>query len=242
MSSSSSQYGCPSVSSDSDSECYDSGEDSDDIELIEQAQTLTGNDLVAAEAENMEPEAEGPIEIVEEAPAATQTSHGVPKKRRRGPASTKPKPPSKLTSMVWQHFTKYDRELFTHIDGKKVHAGHEKRARCVHCGADLKADSSFNGTSTLRRHIQKVCKQYAGRESIDDGQAVIVGDDEEEPGMELKKAWTNDGCIQAACEMIVIDELPFSHVENEGFRHFCKVAVPQFIPPSRRTFIWCLQA
>ena len=58
MSSSSSQYGCPSVSSDSDSECYDSGEDSDDIELIEQAQTLTGNDLVAAEAENMEPEAE----------------------------------------------------------------------------------------------------------------------------------------------------------------------------------------
>ncbi|KAL6219783.1 hypothetical protein ACLB2K_007542 [Fragaria x ananassa] len=221
MSSSSSQYGCPSVSSDSDSECYDSGEDNDDIELIEQAQTLTGNDLVAAEAENMEPEVEAPIEIVEEAPAATQTSHGVPKKRRRGPASTKPKPPSKLTSMVWQHFTKYDRELFPHIDGKKVHAGHEKRARCVHCGADLKADSSFNGTSTLRRHIQKVCKQYAGRESIDDGQAVIVGDDEEEPGMELKKAWTNDGCIQATCEMIVIDELPFSHVENEGFRHFC---------------------
>ncbi|XP_004292023.1 PREDICTED: L-type lectin-domain containing receptor kinase IX.1-like [Fragaria vesca subsp. vesca] len=165
----------------------------DDIELIEevQGQTQTGNDLVVAEAEMPEnkepevPEPKAPIEVVEEAPAATEISRGVPKKRRRGPASTLPKPASKLTSMVWHHFMKYQRELFTHRDGKKVHAGNENRALCIHCGADLKADSSFNGTSTLRRHIQKVCKKYAGRENIDDGQAVIAGDGEVEPEMEL---------------------------------------------------------
>ncbi|KAL6194473.1 hypothetical protein ACLB2K_035557 [Fragaria x ananassa] len=81
--------------------------------------------------------------------------------------------------------TEYDRDLFTNQDGKKVKVGHEKRGLCVHCGADLKGDTSFNGTSTLRRHIQKVCKKYAGRESIDDGQAVIVGDGEAEPEMQL---------------------------------------------------------
>ena len=94
-SSSSSQYGCYSVSSDSDTGCYNSG---DDIELIEevQGQTQTGNDFVAAEAEMPEnkepevPEPEAPIEAVEEAPAATEISRGVPKNRRRGPASTLP--------------------------------------------------------------------------------------------------------------------------------------------------------
>ncbi|KAL9414881.1 hypothetical protein AB3S75_043194 [Citrus x aurantiifolia] len=35
--------------------------------------------------------------------------------------------------------------------------------------------------------------------------------------------------------MIILDELPFSHVENFGFRHFCSVACPRFMVPSRRT-------
>ncbi|KAL6180362.1 hypothetical protein ACLB2K_047026 [Fragaria x ananassa] len=194
---SSSQYGCHSVSSDTDTGYYNSRDDNHDIEEVP-GETQIGNDLVTMEAEmpeNKELEPEAPIEVVEEAPATTEISRG--------------------------HFSKHDRELFTQLDGKKVHARHEKRALYVHCDADLKADSSFNGTSTLRRHIQKVCKKYAGRESIDDGQAVIAGDGEVEPEMELQKLWTNDRCVQAACEMIVIDELPFSHVENEGFKHFC---------------------
>ncbi|KAL6135458.1 hypothetical protein ACLB2K_067686 [Fragaria x ananassa] len=148
--SSSSQYGCHSVSSDTDTGCYNSGDhDNHDVEEVA-SETQIGNDLATAEAENPEMpenkelEPEAPIEVVEEAPAATKISRGVPKIRRRGSASTRPKPASKRTSMVWQHFSKYDRELFTQLDGKKVHVGHEKCALCVHCGADLKADSSFN--------------------------------------------------------------------------------------------------
>ena len=35
--------------------------------------------------------------------------------------------------------------------------------------------------------------------------------------------------------MIVVDELPFKFIENEGFRHFCRVACPKFDPLSRVT-------
>ncbi|KAH9650294.1 BED-type domain-containing protein [Citrus sinensis] len=34
--------------------------------------------------------------------------------------------------------------------------------------------------------------------------------------------------------MIIMGELPLSFVDNKGFRHFCSVAIPQFVMPSRR--------
>ena len=36
-------------------------------------------------------------------------------------------------------------------------------------------------------------------------------------------------------EIIIINELPFSHFEGEGFRKFYRVLNPKFDPPSRRT-------
>ncbi|KAL0855734.1 hypothetical protein Bca101_060887 [Brassica carinata] len=42
-------------------------------------------------------------------------------------------------------------------------------------------------------------------------------------------------CKKATVKMIVMNKLPFSFVENDGFRHFCEVAVPWFNIPSRRT-------
>ncbi|KAL4290808.1 hypothetical protein GQ457_14G015550 [Hibiscus cannabinus] len=38
---------------------------------------------------------------------------------------------------------------------------------------------------------------------------------------------------EALAKMVILDELPFSFVEREGFRMFCKIAIPDFIPPSR---------
>ncbi|KAL2942441.1 Zinc finger BED domain-containing protein DAYSLEEPER [Bienertia sinuspersici] len=29
-------------------------------------------------------------------------------------------------------------------------------------------------------------------------------------------------------KMLIVDEFPFSFVEHEGFRHFCKVVIPDF--------------
>ncbi|XP_070004148.1 uncharacterized protein [Nicotiana sylvestris] len=42
-------------------------------------------------------------------------------------------------------------------------------------------------------------------------------------------------CRMALCGMVIVDELPFSFVEKEGFRNFMKVAQPCFHIPSRTT-------
>ncbi|KAK8617078.1 hypothetical protein V6N13_117046 [Hibiscus sabdariffa] len=40
---------------------------------------------------------------------------------------------------------------------------------------------------------------------------------------------------ETLAKMVIVDELPFSFVESEGFRMFCKVVIPDFNPPSRAT-------
>ncbi|KAK8669117.1 hypothetical protein V6N13_106556 [Hibiscus sabdariffa] len=53
----------------------------------------------------------------------------------------------------------------------------------------------------------------------------------------VPKLWhfDQDEIRKALARMVVVDELPFSFVERKGFRHFCKIAVPSFVPPSRAT-------
>ncbi|KAL5546241.1 hypothetical protein UlMin_005928 [Ulmus minor] len=47
--------------------------------------------------------------------------------------------------------------------------------------------------------------------------------------------FNQSACRQKLCEMIVIDELPFNHVEGQGFKSFCTVMQPKFVMPSRMT-------
>ena len=51
----------------------------------------------------------------------------------------------------------------------------------------------------------------------------------------LAVGFSKEACRIACAEMIIIDELPFSHLEGEGFRKFCRVLNPNFDPPSHRT-------
>lgn len=48
-------------------------------------------------------------------------------------------------------------------------------------------------------------------------------------------SFSKEACRIALAKMIVIDELPFSFVEGEGFRLYSCFATPKFTPPSRRT-------
>ncbi|KAK8669740.1 hypothetical protein V6N13_107164 [Hibiscus sabdariffa] len=50
-----------------------------------------------------------------------------------------------------------------------------------------------------------------------------------------KRKGKKDEIRKALARMVIVDELPLSFVEREGFRHFCKIAVPSFVPPSRAT-------
>ena len=47
--------------------------------------------------------------------------------------------------------------------------------------------------------------------------------------------FSKEACKTVCTEMIIINELSFSHLEGEGFRKFCRVLNLKFDPQSRRT-------
>lgn len=55
------------------------------------------------------------------------------------------------------------------IDGKQVEVGTRKRAKCNYCYG--------NGTSTLRRHLEDLCKIYPGRVDLEKGRQVFTSSD-----------------------------------------------------------------
>ncbi|XP_024179195.1 uncharacterized protein LOC112185224 [Rosa chinensis] len=163
----------------SDSSNTDTSNYGGDNELV-----VVGNDAndVSQQGEDKEPARETEAADQTENEAPTQASRGSPQKvkKRRRESKTKRAAPR---SNVWNHYERYDRTLYIEKDGKKEECGFEKRARCKYCSADLAADSSFNGTSTLRRHVEKVCKKYPGRENLEDTQQVLISDGGVEPSI-----------------------------------------------------------
>ena len=44
-----------------------------------------------------------------------------------------------------------------------------------------------------------------------------------------------EACRKALARMVIVDELPFKHVEGEGFWYFTSIVLPLFLIPSRMT-------
>ncbi|KAL6574742.1 hypothetical protein OROMI_012027 [Orobanche minor] len=145
-----------------------------------------------------------------------------------------------LRSIVWEHFEKYDEPLMEKVDGTLTQVGSYKRAECKHCHASLVGDSR-GGTSSLKKHLDCHCVAYPGSlnyEHKEDGNQTHISSDLVDGFKRLTtRVWSQEACIDAATKMIVIDELPFSAIERPGFRHFCDVAVPRFIPPCRKVIV-----
>ncbi|KAM5572879.1 zinc finger BED domain-containing protein RICESLEEPER 2-like [Rosa sericea] len=189
--------------------------------------SLAENAIVAATASTGTPSSAGT--------PSTMTSARPPKPKKRPRKSTSTG--SRERSMVWEHYEKIDKPLYEFKDGKKVQVGTAKRAKCRYCSTDLACNPYDNGTSSLKRHIEVVCKKYPGRIDLEEFQQVFVaGGKLNEPSLTMR-AFSQDACVRACVEMIVIDELPFSHPEKEGFQRFCKVACPRFKTPSRRLVV-----
>uniref|UniRef100_A0A803KUM8 Transposase n=1 Tax=Chenopodium quinoa TaxID=63459 RepID=A0A803KUM8_CHEQI len=75
-------------------------------------------------------------------------------------------------------------------------------------------------------------------------QTEIAFDHDVEVGQDKMKAWALniDDARDALAYMIIVDELPFLHVEKLGFRHFMSVVCPRFHIPSRTNIARdCLQ-
>ncbi|KAF8102221.1 hypothetical protein N665_0200s0015 [Sinapis alba] len=85
-------------------------------------------------------------------------------------------------------------------------------------------------------HMKK-CKDYLDTLESDSQQHLSSGGHNVHGGKSVRmtKPFDHVACKQATVKMIIMDELPFSFVENEGFRQFCETAIPWFRIPSRRT-------
>lgn len=114
-------------------------------------------------------------------------------------------------------------------------------AECMYCHAIIGCKSK-SGTGPLKNH-QLSCglnpKNIHDRKQklLDLESKTRVGDDGSIETVTIPRLWefNQDVIRRALSYMLIVDELPFSFVEREGFRKFCKVINPQFIIPSRTT-------
>ncbi|KAM5570626.1 zinc finger BED domain-containing protein RICESLEEPER 2-like [Rosa sericea] len=199
-----------------------------------------GHELVAECAAPTEEETNQTISASEEEEETTAAGpRGKKRKCDRTPKVSKRKREKKaaIRSEVWEHFTKFDQPLIEVVDGVETVVGSTKRAQCKYCPTHLACDSRENGTSSLRKHIELICKGYPGRVDLEEGQQILSTDMVDGKPSLTSRTWSQDACVDAATRMIVIDELPFSAIERPGFRHFCEVAVPRFEVPCRKVIV-----
>lgn len=125
---------------------------------------------------------------------------------------------------VWDHFTTfYDEER-------------ERKGKCNYCGKIYCCDSRKNGTSSINSHMES-CLQNLAHSHLKQSQLSLqqLRDGNESIGVGSLTTWKFDQelCRKKLAEMIIIDEQPFSIVENEGFRDFVTNLQPKFKIPSR---------
>ncbi|XP_021759445.1 zinc finger BED domain-containing protein RICESLEEPER 1-like [Chenopodium quinoa] len=113
------------------------------------------------------------------------------------------------------------------------------RAECKFCPKTFAADGNLNGSKNVKNHAESCLGNPINieKEKGKEKQTKLYFDQEHESG-ELKcgsRIINLNDVREALVHMIIIDELPFKHVEKPGFRHFVQVACPQFHIPSRVT-------
>ncbi|KAL5579865.1 hypothetical protein UlMin_012307 [Ulmus minor] len=127
----------------------------------------------------------------------------------------------KKTSDVWAHF--------------KIRA--DGRAECNYCGQDYKYDTKTCGTNTLRSHVEVKCKKYPLRIEDKKQKAITLftkSKAAEEDDVNCKKYDPKEVRCEIATYFILA-ELPFRHVQDEGFQGYTRYFYPTFQFPSRVT-------
>ncbi|PIA64727.1 hypothetical protein AQUCO_00100297v1 [Aquilegia coerulea] len=136
------------------------------------------------------------------------------------PSSLPPLPPSasektkakRKWSEVWQHFDEFDvmvddKNNTNKDETKNTRA--RKKSKCKYCPQEYFTDSGTNGTSQMNKHV-KVCPKFPGR-IPDKGQTKLSLDRSEQV---VSRGATQADCLTSCVEMVIIDELPFSFVED----------------------------
>ncbi|KAK9142438.1 hypothetical protein Syun_011838 [Stephania yunnanensis] len=104
------------------------------------------------------------------------------------------------------------------------------RCKCNYCGQDYACDTK-NGTSSLWATFKK-CKRNPCRVVDKDRNLLRYLKGISSEASLVPVGLSEEEFRMACAEMIVLDQLPFSMVEGEGFKRFCSVVQPQLHPPS----------
>ena len=103
--------------------------------------------------------------------------------------------------------------------------------------------SRKNGTSAIGKHL-KSCKKSPLYEVKDKRQSTIRFEKAEDGTAKVKLWKFNQDRAKLMCVRYIIrDELPFSHVEKQGFKDFMEEICPDFIIPKRKAIakaVWSL--
>ncbi|PRQ18380.1 putative transcription factor/ chromatin remodeling BED-type(Zn) family [Rosa chinensis] len=126
----------------------------------------------------------------------------------------------KERSDIWNHF---ERDM---VDGRI-------KGKCNYCGKIYYADPRKNGTTSLNNHMDRCPKYPPNIEMMKAKRQKIFSF--KKPTTELCTVECTQEELSMLCvEYIILDELPFSHVEGEGFRRFMGRALPYWRIPSRK--------
>ncbi|KAJ3685744.1 hypothetical protein LUZ61_014908 [Rhynchospora tenuis] len=135
-----------------------------------------------------------------------------PKKRKR----------RKTRAAVWKHFKEGPEDE----DGSFY-------ATCIYCGTKYKQGQQ-RGTSSMRNHIDKGCKQFP--KNLRPAMQKLLQAGKTEEGQKVV-AWVFDQmkCRQGLAKMAIAHEYPFNIVNHYYFREFLNDLQPLFKIPSRNT-------
>ncbi|KAL2906539.1 Zinc finger BED domain-containing protein RICESLEEPER 2 [Bienertia sinuspersici] len=131
---------------------------------------------------------------------------------------------TKKKALYWQYFIEYAE------DGKL-------RAECKFCDKTFAADGNLNGSKNVKNHAESCFGNPANKdkEKGKEKQSKLYFDQLNDSG-ELKCGIPNLKDVrEALIYMIIVDELPFKHVEKPGFKYLMQTACPNFHIPSRTT-------
>nr|XP_009782790.1 PREDICTED: uncharacterized protein LOC104231482 [Nicotiana sylvestris] len=167
------------------------------------------NSKMADESRGSDAGSNESLSITEDSNSNTIDTHDSKKRKAMQPRSD-----------VWNHFDKFE------VNGVD-------KARCIYSKQAYDANSPRNGTTGLKNHLTR-CKEYPPNIDKDKSQTKIYFQSCQNDGGSLWK-FDQEVVRRVLIEMIVIDELPFSFVENEGFMKFMRITQPLFRLPSRRT-------
>ncbi|XP_077251023.1 uncharacterized protein LOC143890275 [Tasmannia lanceolata] len=121
-------------------------------------------------------------------------------------ATSHKKKTMKPRSDVWDHY-------ITFVDGEGEH-----KSRCRYCEKEFHSDPRRNETSALKTHISS-CKKFPPNINTKQTQLnyqPIKGQEGDSSGTLTNWKFDQEAIRNALARMIIVDDLSFKFVENEG--------------------------